>query len=234
MRSRFFGVVAMATLCGFANAQVFFDQIPPSTSEGDTVWTSQDYEAAIDAKDVNYVDDFAADASQTQIGLVEAAMATRAGSFVDLWAQVTGFRVEIYSSLAAATGNLTGDVASVLVSSANATVTPLGAGWPTSSSIVSLPVNINLPSSGTYYVGVMGVLDGGANNDIVGVFNNTTNGGGGNGTMVNPGGGWGLGGNMMDTNADAGYRLTAVPEPASMIALGIGAAALLRRRRKQA
>ena len=96
-----------------------------------------------------------------------------------------------------------------------------------------MALSVTLPAPGTYWLAVMGDMPGTAAPNQHGIFQNTSNPGNQNATWVNPGGGIIPGGAPTDSGADASYRLHAVPEPGSMIALGIGLAALLARRRRR-
>lgn len=158
-----------------------------------------------------------------------------------------GYQVNVYSSVAAAAANLTGDVYSLTVAGnaptfgsalnidPNAWFLPFSPGSTTASIAIDKVLN-----AGTYYVGVIALTDP----DIDGqesVF--VAGGAGSGGTLANPGGSWGTyfgPGNSWDVGSKLGYRLdglqgvAGVPEPASwalMIAgFGLAGAGVRRRR----
>ena len=236
MRNKFLVLGATSLLGSLASAQVVLDQLPTSSSNTSNAIASQDFSAggSFPNHDIGVVDNFSVSASETNITLVEAYMQGWGGfDLASEWSLVTSFRVEFYTSLAAASSNLTGDAGSATIANGATTITNLG--WDATSSHITIPVNVVLPGAGTYWVGVIGVLDEGTDIKQVGVKDNTVVTGGANANAVNPDGGWGLPGNVIDLQMDAAYRVTAtpVPEPASMIALGLGAAAIAARRRRK-
>lgn len=245
MRTKLLGIGAVALLGTLANAQVVvLNQLPTVEANATATMVSQDFDAAglFPNNDIGLADDFTVSALTATITLAEAYM-QGFGGFTNpaQWTSVTAFRVEFYTSLAAGAANLTGDAGSAVVPFASATVNNLSwsnavLGHNGTGSHIILPVNVNLPGAGTYWVAVIGVLNEGVNLDQVGVYNNLVITGGADATWVNPAGGWGFPGNQQATfspPADAAYRLTAIPEPGSMIALGLGVAALLARRRRK-
>jgi hypothetical protein len=239
MRTKLFLTLGVAAMASMSQAIIIFDQIPVNEADQDELYNTQDYETSNNAFDIVTIDDFnASNPNLLSITRVEALLGGFSG-FIDpiQWSAVTGFRVEIYSSAAAALASLTGDVASALIPAGSATLTDLGwASYGGTARLVSMNVNMTLPGTGTYWVGVRGVLDATASFRQIGVANNLVVNGGDNATMVNPGGGFGIPGNsgFPPVPGNAAYRLHAVPEPGSMIALGLGAAALLARRRRKA
>jgi hypothetical protein len=237
MRNKLFLTLGVAAMASMSQAVIVMNQIPTGPAQNDNAWNSQDYEAANDPKDINYIDDFTVGAGQTTLTMIEAAMTGFSGFTTPAhWANVTGYRVEVYTTAAMAGGNLTGNAGSQLVAAGSTSFVNLG--FPIYSGldrIVSIPINITLPGPGTYWVGVMGVLPAGQANMQIGVLNNISGVGGSNARLANPGAGWFPGGDIPSPGQDsAAYRLHAVPEPGSMIALGLGAAALLARRRRKA
>lgn len=156
---------------------------------------------------------------------------------------VTGWRVSVFGSKAAgfASGNnlqngalFTGDFSAT--TSAYAGTSAVGAA-PT---LVSIALPNWAVAAGVKWIGVSAILNGGSNFEQAFVLKNSnplsTGGGAANNDVdVQPGDAFGFGGPIeIDTAAaNAAYRLTAVPEPATMIALGAGLAALARRRRNK-
>lgn len=235
MRYKTLATGAIVVLGCAANADVVLNQISLVEADNVFLWTSQDFEPALDANDLNFIEDFTVDADHLNVTRVEAVFGLKsaAGLPDSFWANVTGIRVEFYSSIAAGAGNLTGDLGSTLIPIASVTRTNLG--WAIGSmSLIDMTVNVTLPGAGTYWMGVMGVMPTDGVNNQLGPTSNETDPGNQNGTFVNPGGAWGFPGNSETRPEDISYRIHAVPEPASMIALGIGAAALLARRRRRA
>lgn len=222
-----------------ANADVVLDQISLVEANNPTLYTSQDFEPALPAHDLNFIDDFTVDPLHINIDRVEVVFGLRSGPFGlpdSFWANVTGIRVEFYSSVAAGAANLTGDLGSTLIPIGGVTRTNLGFITIASMSLLDMSgAFATLPGAGTYWMGIMGVMDATAANNQIGPTNNGLNPGNQNGTFINPGGFWGFPGNSQNFNVDISYRIhsTPIPEPASLIALGIGAAALLARRRRR-
>lgn len=225
-----------AVLFAGANAQFLMDQIGPDNTGQltGTVAASQDFEAAFDQFDVIVIDDFTV-AGPANITGVEAVMGMWNNAAIN-WANVTAFRIEIFSSTASATTSLTGNVASQSVAAGSATI---DTGWIGGANIVSKVsmsgLNINIGAAGTYWIGVMGVMDF-TNQGQVGTSTSTV-GTGTNAFQANPGGGFALpgNGNPLNPAANAAYRVTGtvVPEPGTFIAIGLGLAGLaLARRRK--
>lgn len=210
-------LVLVLALGSFASAQVVLNQIPGAQAGSDTVMTSQD-EPSASIFDTAVLEDFTVTAGQTNITKVEAVMGGFSGfTSFSQWSLVTSFRVEVYTSTAGTV--LTGDTASQVVPAASATITNLN--WNSfphngTAALVSLPVNINLPGAGTYYIAVIAVVDMGSSIVQVGVANNLSGSGGANATVINPGGGFGFG-NSMNMGTDAAYRITTGTASATIV-----------------
>lgn len=238
MRNKTLATVAVLVLGCAANADVVLNQISVTEGDNGPASVSQDFEAAFNANDIVFADDFTVDSLHLSVTRVEAvaALFTGGGPLSDsVWATVTGFRVEFYTSIAAAVGSptLAGNAGSQFVPIGSVTRTNLGFLSNGSASLVDMALSVTLPSAGTYWLAVMAAMPAGASGNQHGITQNNTSPGNTNATWVNPGGGFSLSGNFQNSNADASYRLHAVPEPGSMIALGIGVAALLARRRRR-
>lgn len=247
MRNKLVLSLAALAIGAVSQADIVLNQLDFNQANQFNTAASQDFEAAQNPFDVIAVDDFTVTALQTNITNVEAIMNGWSGFDVTKYTNgaVTGYRVEFYSSLAAAGSSMTGDAGSTFVAAGSATVNVLGWASPFNNSAhVVLPINVVLPGAGTYWVGVAAVMNFTPHGQL-GV--NATNAvlGNQNGNMANASGGWGWSGNVFggipdNTGAPVAKDLeylveaTAVPEPGSMIALGLGAAALAARRRRKA
>ncbi|BBO22434.1 MAG: PEP-CTERM sorting domain-containing protein [Fimbriimonadaceae bacterium] len=222
-----------ATVSSFASAVVIMDQIGANPADVSATGTaaSQDFETSLDAYDIGVLDNFNTTA-QTTITSVDAFMGGWNGftSFTN----ILFYRVEIFSSVAAAASSLTGDVGSATVGVGSAIVNT-GYTGETASALVTLPVNIVVPTAGTYFVSVMGRMDFTPNGQV-GIRGSNYAGafpGGTDAMQANPGGGFQQG-TSFPTNSMAAYRIegSVVPEPTTMAGLGLALVALARRRRK--
>ncbi len=211
-----------------ANASVVLMDQMGTTNQ---TYASQQFEAAYEAYDINAIDDFTTTGAMT-VTKVTATMDGWNNFSEASWQHLGGFRVEIYTSVNAGAANLVGDAGSQTVALADATITTLQAG--ATASTVELPVSIALSQAGTYWIGVMGILDYGTDGQI-GVCDNlgSATPGGLNAYQVNPGQALLAGSQLIGGGTNLQYKVEAeaVPEPATLSVLGLGALALIRRRR---
>ena len=227
------GLLALAASPS-AHAQLtIMDQIGTTGSffTGDNATASENF-SDFPTYSIATVDDFTV-STPAAITNVSAAM-LGFGGFTS-FSLLTGYDVNIYSSVAKANSSLTGDVFHMTIPSALATVTTPFSG-DAESGLVSLPVVIPLTAAGTYYISV--IADGSfATDGEVGVYASTgltgSTPGGANAFQENPGGGFGL----TDPSAlgtDAAYRITGVPEPGTwaMMLAGLGALVGVQRYRR--
>ncbi len=218
----------MAAGVQLTQATIVMDQLGPdrAAQNNGTANASQDFEAANNAFDVAVIDDFTLTGA-FQLDTIEAVFqgygtAFTAAKFTD--GSITGYRVEVYSSAAAALANLTGDVASVLIPSASATMSvPWVAAQPLSGGVTltvsSIPA-LNL-AAGTYWIGVIPVMNFTGNGQIgakpssfAGIPGNS------NSRQVNPGGGFAIPGNVNVLNTNIALRIngtSAASIPPSLI-----------------
>lgn len=215
-----------------AQATVLLDQIGSSG----TAFTGQDANVSQFVDDdptfsIAALDDFTI-SSAFRVTNISAALLGFNG--FTSFNNVTGYELNIYSSLAAANANLNGDVAHLVLGPGQVTLT-MPFGGDSESALLSAPVSFLLPSAGSYYVSVVADLDFG-NGGQLGVYSSSVTSGGANGYQENPGGDFNFPGNQMALGVDLAYRVTgdAAPEPATWCLLlgGLGMmAAMIRRRR---
>lgn len=225
-----FGTVLALSIAGASSAAVIFDQIGGAPPIGADASASQIFEAANSAFNIATLDDFSVSGGVGQLTSVDVVMRGYNG-FTSI-ANVTSYTVSIYSSVAAAGANLTGDAGSAAVALASATVTDLGG----LNYLISLDVSgsgINL-ADGTYWVAVMASLPFSGGGQL-GVSNSLINNGPGanpNAAQANPGGGFGFGPTQTIAGpVNAAYRINAIPAPGAMALIGLAGLAGLRRRR---
>jgi hypothetical protein len=231
--------VALVAAAG-ASAQVVMDQIgpDPTATTGLATYASQQFEPANTNFNIAALDDFNLAAAGT-VQRVEAVLGFFNGGSLPA---ITGYRVEFYSSVAAAAANLTGDQGSVTLAPGAVTVTPnFGVNiGQTPNILVSIPVaGVNL-TAGTHWVSVIPIMNftGGGQ---VGVSRSML-GASLNAHQANPGGGFAFPGNFSQIDGDAAtpgvqginlaYRVTMVPAPGSLALLGLGGLVATRRRRR--
>jgi hypothetical protein len=182
---------------------------------------SQMFEPANAALSSATVDDFTL-SSATSLTSVQAAMLAFNPGLVTSFSSVTAWEIEIYSSQAAATTTIIGDIANVSIAPANVTITPGIVPSDVGSALITIPVSIAL-KAGTYQIAVIAQLNKSVGE--VGVYESSGGFPGGlNGALTNPGGGLGLAGNIQQNGEDAAYRITAqsVPEPSAALMMSIG------------
>jgi len=204
-----------------SSGNVIFDQIGPNSSFTDGLGgdLAQIFENAFVNFNVAYIDDFTvSSAANLNLELVEGVFGGFGGFTAATYNNITAWNVEIYSSVAAALSNLTGDVTSVSVNPVNANFLAQPFNSRSTSALVSLPVDISLPGIGTYWLGVTPVLNFNPYGQI-GLFDSTFF-GNDNSAQLNPGGAFAFPGNIRNLNANAAYRITAetIPEPCSIVA----------------
>ena len=176
------------------------------------------------------VDDFTVTGPELRLTNILALFEARGG--FESFGAVAGYRVSIFSDPALAGSSLLGDTASVLISlGPDVTVTPADGG---DHGLVNLPVDILLPTAGTYWLGVAPV----ASKSVAGQFYLQNSGakgpifsGGSDGFFANPDEGYGVG-PLTEANLDFAYVVQIVPEPAAAGLLVIGSLGLLMRRRR--
>jgi hypothetical protein len=155
-------------------------------------------------------------------------------------ALIQGWQVSVWSSKAnalASGNNLNGNTVAQMLAAPVALGNLAGTGAVGTAKSVSL-TNLNLGGltvGTTYWIGVAPVLEFTASGGQTFILLNTAPallgaGTANNAVGVNPGGAFGVG--EIPANGNAAYKVTTVPEPATLIALGAGLAALARRRRK--
>jgi len=219
-----------------SQATIIMDQIGANPADMTGAGSaSQEFEASFAAYQIGAIDDFNTTSAANIINVDVVMLGYGASFTANSWNQIRGFNVDVYSSVAAGAANLIGDQGHVVVLP-NA-VTFQDPYYPPGflNRIYHIPVNIAI-GAGNHWIGIRPQMDF-TGNGQTGILQSTYAAGfpnGSNGMQINPGLGFGLG-NPIATNANLAYRINAnlVPEPVSMIALGAGALALVRRRRNK-
>ncbi len=157
------GAAALGAVLGTpssAHAAVVLDQIgaPSSYPRGNgSVYGSKSghfVEPQYNFFSTAVVDDFMVTDPTRDLTNVSAAIFAQGGTFTTFGA-IPGWEVAIYSSLSAAQSSLTGDVADVYVPASDATLTTGFSNNGDNNALVSLPINIELPAAGTYYLSIL-------------------------------------------------------------------------------
>lgn len=190
-----YGVTTIAS-----GQSVMMDQIGPmdGTGVGTAITGCQDFEAAYDVYDIVTADNFTG-AGET-ISTLEMVLNGWNG-FVDP-SSVTSYSANLYTSEAALALSLVGDITSEFIDLGNVTLSPdwLGSGFLISAN-TTMVSNIGtqlvslIPSNRFATGGQTGIVD-----SLIGdgVFS----------WQGNPGGGFGMPGNLQQTTSDSAYRLT--------------------------
>ena len=222
--------VATCALGTFASADVIMDQIGSmdgaNTAAGSISATQEfiDY-GAYGAYSIVAMDDFS---------ISEDMNLTSASMVLGGWngypcdpTNVTGYTVNIYSSVAAAAGNLVGDVYSMYFANDG-----WDANWTGGGHLVTLDLGGATLAAGDYWLGITPL------NHYVGGFGQTavygSDIGDGSGHQANPGGGYWLPDNWQhNCGVNHAYSLegTGVPAPGALALLGLAGIASRRRRK---
>lgn len=228
---KFLVVAAVASIAAVGMAEVLLDQIGPNTNatNGQGVYASQEFEAAYTQYNIAVIDDFAVPAGGRSLDRVEFVLGWWNTAAFNIGA-VAGYKVQIYSSTAAAGGNLTGNVFSGTVAAGGTSYVPWGTsslGYPNYK--VTIPISTPLLNPGTYWIGVMPQNTFGTNGQT-GVSGSTL-GGGNNAYQANPTNAFGQGTLfLINPGTNGAYLVSAIPEPASLALVALGTLVLIRRR----
>jgi len=200
--------ICILGLSGTAFGTVMIDQIGPDDGSGidGGITGCQDFESAYDIYDIATLDNFTA-AGGENIATVEMCLNGWNG-FVDP-SSVMGYTANLYSDPAVAAGDLMGDIGS---SYADAADTTQSATWTGAGYVISMP-SVMVAAAGTNWVSMIPTNDF-ATGGQTGVAGSVI----GDGTLgwqANPGGGFGMPGNMQEMAGEAAYRVSdgAPPDP---------------------
>ncbi len=191
--------VVLGAVTSVASGQVLLDQIGPDDGSniGGNITACQDFEAAYDIYDIATLDNFTG--AGENVNMVEMCLNGWNG-FVDP-SSVHGYTANFYSDPAAAALDLTGDIDSSYADAVDATQSPT---WAGAGFVISMPVGMTT-AAGTNWVSMIPGNDF-ATGGQTGVAEALV----GDGTtawQANPGGGFGMPGNMQDIGAEAAYRI---------------------------
>ncbi len=227
MKAIHFGLGAVATIAvtGLASADVIMDQIGTmdgANTAGGTIHATQEF---IDygAYSIVAMDDFS---------ISEDMYLTSASMVLGGWngypgdpSNVTGYTVNIYSSVAAAAGNLVGDVYSMYFTNDG-----WDANWTGGGHLVTLDLGGGPLAAGDYWLGITPLNHFAGGFGQTGVY--TSDIGDGSGHQANPGGGFGMPNNWQASGENYAYSLegSAIPAPAALALLGLAGFAGRRRR----
>ena len=221
---------------------VIMDQIGPDSTftDGQISYASQDFEPAYDEYDIGALDDFQVDSATLNLTQLEAVVG--GWGVITNWDLVTGWRVEIYDSVAAAGTSLTGNMASDLFTPVEVSLASFGTdilGGETF--LATVPLDITLPGAGQYWVSLIPQNDFELNGQtgiiesaFTGIPSNL------NAHQANPNLGFGAGPSWPISHPDLGipvdlaYRLEAIPEASTYLLFGLGTVGLLVWRRRKA
>ncbi len=227
MKAIHFGLGAVATIAvtGLASADVIMDQIGTmdgANTAGGTIHATQEF---IDygAYSIVAMDDFS---------ISEDMYLTSASMVLGGWngypgdpSNVIGYTVNIYSSVAAAAGNLVGDVYSMYFTNDG-----WDANWTGGGHLVTLDLSGGPLAAGDYWLGITPLNHFAGGFGQTGVY--TSDLGDGSGHQANPGGGFGMPDNWQASGLNYAYSLegSAIPAPAALALLGLAGFAGRRRR----
>jgi hypothetical protein len=212
-----------------AGLTTILDQIGPNPTyvQGNTAYNSQIFGSPYTKDNLGVVDNFSITTAGTTLTEVDAAILGSAGFVAGDYAEVTAFRVEVYSSVAAAASSLTGDVYEESAKPTDFTLTaPYGTDPFSALARISIDLTLGV---GTYELALIPVLNYTSSDGAkIGVYSSTY-GGDSNAYQVNPGGGFGFAGNTNALDTNAAYRIlgnvpSTVPEPSTAILLAMGLA----------
>lgn len=182
-----------------SSADILMDQIGlnDGLDTGVDLLACQYFESLYSAYDIAVLDDF--DGAGETIVMIEAVVDGWNG-FYDL-AAVTGYHLNLYTDPSAGAANLTGDIADQFIDADEAVVNLAweGYGW-------DLGFNCQmLAATGTNWIAVIPVNEFASNGQTAIIDSYIGN--GTNAWQVNPGGGFGIPGNMEDAGLEVAYRV---------------------------
>ena len=193
-----FAVLGTATVA--TSQTVIIDQIGnmDGSDIGANITASQDFEAAYDIYDIVTADNF--NGTIENIAMVEMVLNGWNG-FVDP-STITGYTANLYTDENAAAVSLTGDIASEYIDAADVSMSAL---WQGAGFLMSMNTSI-ISASGDQLIGVIPSNDFATGGQTGCADSNI--GDGDYAWQANPGGGFGMPGNMQQLTNDAAYRVT--------------------------